>query len=373
MQLFFHIGLNKAGSTFLQNLFSYNKENLVKKGIYYSGSAVSKGIGGAQDGNAADLTAAIRDNDIGFAHHFLKNMVRKAKKNRVESILLSNESMYHQLVDPGKSKLLKKACDNSGINAINLLVVFRDPVSHSISAYTHRSGLYDMPSFHEWIENGFHYKDKDYKKDIDGYEFWQELPMFLDHLSCDKSYNLHVGTCSEDLKLLAENFLGTTGLKKYKSELSNVSVNCVEAELLRLLSKNDKRYTRRLRGLFKELPKPEKAADSYLKNLYQGEAFDKVLNFSNELDRLSNLLKNDNLYEEVEPQKRCFDEKFDLFSKRGNPYFLLSLSQINAIIDATKHKEPMSTLVVDWLKKISYLLPSSIRGRMVRIFKRINN
>lgn len=35
MKLLFHAGLNKAGSTYLQNIFSLNSKILLEKGIFY--------------------------------------------------------------------------------------------------------------------------------------------------------------------------------------------------------------------------------------------------------------------------------------------------------------------------------------------------
>lgn len=316
MKLLFHIGLNKAGSTYLQDFFSFNAQRLSAAGILYPGAQLSSGLGGAQSGNATQFALDLGAGDVEKAKKFLFGAVEAARAQTKSSLLLSSESMYHRLIKKTALDAFKTICREAGIGDIHFLIIFRDPVSHAISAFNHRAGAIDLEPFEKWLRGG--------------YEFYEELGLFLSNLAQEKDFRIcAVPYSTTGLADAAQEFLRVAGLEKPSKTISNISINCTEAELVRLIAKKEKDIAARARLSLKEISNRDKAPDAYLRSRMQERARACADEHRPDLSRLTAMIGHDAFLPapHSESSARLFDES-------GDPYFVLSGAQVFALLDA---------------------------------------
>ena len=346
MKLLFHIGLNKAGSTYLQDVFSFNHQALFHAGILYPNPPThTTSIGDAQSGNAAQFAVNIGNGEKEKARVFLEDVKKNAILKNLDTILLSTEFMYHILLKKDRADEFKELCDEIGFSQISLLVIFRDPVSHSISAYNHRVGGSQLPGFEIWLKQG--------------YEFYNELSVFLESLSKDKRFKLFLeGYSKTGLFSVAERFLKIENLKKPNKSLANVSINCVESEIVRIIHSKDTILAKFIREKFKELPKEKKKSDSYMKNILEALAISHGDKFKQELQELSDLIGSDKCYE----TSRNISIPFE----KTDPYFILSREQLLILLERPtlleNYQAKSRAFIVKYLpKKVKVFVRSLVR------------
>jgi hypothetical protein len=271
-ELFFHAGLNKAGSTYLQDALRLNSGWLASHSVHYPKPMTSVGAG-----NADTLSLAVRDGDEGYAKRFLARRVRDCVRRKCKILLLSTELLYHQLVIPEKLAFLDKLLSEAGIGRRRILLYFREPVSHAISAYCHRAGTRILPTFSDWVTTD--------------YEGPAELERFLGLFDGNTQFEWVPRTYSSDH--LAEDFCEALGVPPFPTlpaRRANVSVSADEAEILRTMALRDLRLAKSLRGRFKQLPREHKANDVGLRSLYEIQAAEAILAHASPYERLSSIL-----------------------------------------------------------------------------------
>lgn len=220
LNLMIHGGLNKAGSTYLQDVFSTNAALFLERGIHYPNPIITSGPADAQSGNAVDLGDAFEAGDTTSFAHVLQQFVAEARDLGCQRLLLSNESIYHQIVRPGRLEQFATNVRACGISAIQMLVVFRDPSAHAISAFCHRAGVIQLAPFDEWL--------------VDGWEFPSELELFLRNTAPTDLVELRLASLPfDDLIDVATTWIDVGPLAKPSFGSSNVSINCAEAEFVR--------------------------------------------------------------------------------------------------------------------------------------------
>lgn len=325
MKLYFHIGLNKAGSSYVQELLSFNETRLLKEGVFYPDPKVVAGVGAATDGNALPLTLSVRSRKEQEAVEFLSGFVERAREKGCHSLLLSNESMYHSLVLPHNIELFRRVCRRAGIEDVKLLIIFRDPVQHAISAYNHRAGFHDMPDFPDWVRNGFDYDGPDYVRCVTGYEFWKEVVLFEENLHKQDHFELCTASQSKPLKPEVERFVGVA-LNDMDKKVSNPSVTCAEGRVLALLRNVDPDAARKLRNRLKDLARDQKAPDGYLREAYEEEAFAQSERIGDTLLSLRRLLGDEAFWSKPN------GHDLTLADGTGRPYLLLSEEQLSEIV-----------------------------------------
>ena len=294
MRVVFHIGLNKAGSTYLQDALTFNKERLAASGIAYPNApAVTVGQSSTQGGNGPEVTNALRDRDAGHLADALGALVGKA--GGAEILLISNESAYHQVVERERLSMLLTAFGTLGFDDARLVVIFRNVYTHAISAYAHRAGSHGagnrpLPDFSKWIrpddlgdpKGAFQTR----RPFTDVYEFWSEFPRFAQRLTEDGERAKFEFLRQESDILGGFGTLLGVGLLPPGKPRSNVSMNLLEAELARQLLSVSPTVARAYRRLAKETPSECKASDQWLRNAYYDEIEKNLPDFRAELDVL---------------------------------------------------------------------------------------
>lgn len=284
LQLLIHGGLNKAGSSYLQGVFHANSEPLRRAGISYLG-------GGTMSGNAQELSMAIRARNIPQIKRFFENHTKEARARGCDRVLISAEYLYHDLILQERLTLLRELSQETGLGNISVLLFFRDPVSHAISAYCHRSGHQDIGTFPHWVR--------------EGYEFPRELRRFLSTLEEAPEIDWHPraytkgGLVDDTCK-----WMGVEAMRETVSTEVNVSVSVDEAEILGRLRTRNVRAARALRQALKDIPRARKADDSVQRARYSEIAAQALSPLTADLERLSALVGADLTVAPPEPDGR---------------------------------------------------------------------
>jgi hypothetical protein len=167
-----------------------------------------------------------------------------------------------------------------GLTKPNVLLIFREPVSHAISAYSHRAGRKHAEEFVPWLRNS--------------YEFPHELPQFLEMQAVEQGMDLTLRPYShQGLDDVLQDWLGSVDLPEPVPEVVNVSPSLTEAEFLVRLHRADAGMAERLRRAFKRIQKADKAQDTTLRQSYVNLARGELFGLNPHLEQLSALVGAD--------------------------------------------------------------------------------
>ena len=134
-KIFFHIGHNKTGSTFLQSTFEANRETLQRNGILYPlrGQDVSDPATDLDVMTPTGNAMGVLDSSEKFAR-FLKSFAANHKGN----VLLSSETLFDRMLVLENLSFLKEAAAAYGYQDLRVLLFTRNPVSHGSSRWQQR-------------------------------------------------------------------------------------------------------------------------------------------------------------------------------------------------------------------------------------------
>ncbi len=357
MELLIHAGLNKAGSSYAQELLSYNYKKLLSSGIYYPSPNFANSVAGSTAGNALALTMAIRAAELNYATDFLRSHASAAKNMNCSRLLLSNESLYHDLVDNVKLANFSSVCTDSGITNTKILLIFRDPISHAISAYNHRAGVLQVPPFVQWVRNGLSCEGATYEKGVTGYEFWDEISRFHNNVKSFVNLGAEFAAYSSDISSIIETFCGIS-LEKPPLTKTNVSPNCVEAELLRIIRDSHPDHVAKIRMRLKELSMRQKAPDNYIRYQNQVAVYESCAEVETPLATIRELLGDELI------GSRPVESPTYLFDKSGEPYLLLSRAQLELVISIFGPQPQGQNFFARAKVRIAKALPSSMKSRI---------
>jgi hypothetical protein len=249
MDLYFHIGLNKSGSTYLQNLLAHNARLLRDEGICVPGIKSNELAWRSQTGNGSELAQFLQRGDMEGVTDWLESTISEARAFECHSIVISSELLFHQLCRAGVHIELYDLCKRLGCREIKYLIFMRSPVQHSISTYNHRANLVKDP-FDVWIENS--------------YSLFSELRSFISNV-CEQGGRVQFCPYGDKLKGDLEVFLGNVTLEDPVHTSYNRSLSDDEAELVRQYAVFDADVARRLKGCLKAVPVDRKAENAVLR------------------------------------------------------------------------------------------------------------
>lgn len=270
MELYIHAGLNKAGSSYIQEVLYVNSDRLREYGISYH-------CGEIKGANATPLSLAIRRSNHAAALRFLAKHLEYAQRTGCKRILLSSESLYHDFAEPKRHAALRAIVEKADIKKIHILLFFRQPVSHAISTFCHRSNVLGPVSFSQWIR----------KK----YEFPRELRQFLETYDRASDINWSLRAYQNgSLKADIFDWLEIPELAEPPKQDVNVSITVAEAKLLTLMPHHNIVRATALYYVFKAIPLAQKASDALLREEWERIASAALAPYNKELERLSDLV-----------------------------------------------------------------------------------
>ncbi len=311
MELYLHAGLNKTGSSYLQEMFYANSDSLGAESISYLG-------GERPGGNAAELSYAIRRNDRAGAMKLMRQHFNHASQAGCKKILLSTEIFFHDFAVKERFELLCSIIREVGVKNIHILLFFREPVSHAISTYCHRNGLQEVGEFEEWLEQKYTYPN--------------ELSSFLQayESSTDIKWSLKAYTNSA-LKADTCDWLEIADMEEPLKDEVNVSVTATEAVILEKLYQLNPERSKELRASFKAIPRAQKASDKVLRSQWQHVAASNLVKYQSEFERLSELVGEPLGVKEPSEAKLDNPETIDM---------VFSSSQMQEVIELCGSKTP---------------------------------
>lgn len=154
MKLIAHIGMNKAASTTFQNQLELVSNELSDRNIHYDLNSVGKRFVVGQNGNASAIKQAIKNQNWINLKSELRAHYRAADKKNCNTVIISNESIWHFLQSNTNIAEFYSACKLAGFEEIRIVLVVRNLYEHAISAFSHRVGHIKPRSFNDWLNEG---------------------------------------------------------------------------------------------------------------------------------------------------------------------------------------------------------------------------
>jgi hypothetical protein len=278
MQVLFHIGLNKCGSTYLQNVLRKNSRRLSQSSICYPNPSFDAG-------NAERLNNCLDREDKEKTKEELKRLINECEGADV--VILSNESIYHRIVEKTKRDILNDAFKELNVIDVLYIVIYRNIYRHAVSAYAHRAGIHDLPDFGRWVgaKNG-RLVIKNKRRFIDAYEFWDDTEKMI---KSTVEPNWRVVEHSYDMVNEFSRILNFQ-LDESRCDDANVSVNIAESEVLRRIRAIEPKAALVYRDESKKLHKNEKADVGHLLESYYDDISKAISSNKKTVQRLEEII-----------------------------------------------------------------------------------
>lgn len=153
MKLVLHIGKNKVGSSTLQSFLCTHNSYLLKQKIYYPLHKTPESKYYGSVGNALDLTFALKYKFWIYIKSLLNNYYNISVKNDYNVVILSNESLFHNILNKSVLSKFLDIIKNCGFDSCHFLIFDKNQFEHSVSCYNHRVGSSVFVPYEDWIKN----------------------------------------------------------------------------------------------------------------------------------------------------------------------------------------------------------------------------
>lgn len=273
MNLYLHIGLNKTGSSFIQTVFARNRELLINNEFFFPLDIPhDKNMleGKITPGNGSNLNLALKEKNEKNLNEVLKSSMREAKNQNCKNVIFSNERLFVTFSDDVSLKLLLSVSKELGFKNIYSLAFLRDPVSHLMSLYKHRSKNGRNTDFDRWMNND--------------YETVHILNNFLLHYNnypINWSFRKYYKDSDLMIKSVFRDWLNISNSIIKVDEIVNPSLKLSEIVFLQNVNKQDSYFVKFLYHHLLNLDIKKKADDTNLSSFYRLRA---LTFFKNHLD-----------------------------------------------------------------------------------------
>lgn len=311
--LYLHCGIYKTGSSFLQTMFVRNRDLLRSKGIHYPKSEKELEMfeGKISPGNGVHLSDILTENEADIIQ-LLINDLADSKKMGMDTVLYSSERLFHRFIDKNTVYKLQRAAKQAGYDETHALIYFRDPASHALSTYKHRSKYGDHDDFGSWIEA--EYEVFDLIRAFLSYSKDSEIQWTCRKYKPDSAYMV---------KSSFSDWLQTDAPAIPEDDRVNRSLQLNEIRVLQTLKREYPGSENFLRGALLALQSEDKESDKGLKGEYLCLIKEQWNNHMLILNSLNSLLN--------EGEKLKMDADFKQFE--CVPYISLSEKQTLAIAE----------------------------------------
>lgn len=240
MKLVLHIGKNKVGSSTLQSFLCSHYNYLLTNNIFYPLHKNPKNKFYGSVGNALDLSFALKYKSWFYIKFLFDYYYRILSINKYNILMLSNESIFHNLLDEDVFNRFTYIIKSCGFTSCQILIFDKDNFNHSISCYNHRIGTTIFLPYDLWIENNL-------------YEGYTENIQFH---SLENTFNNNFVTITKyhNTKDVITDFLNIFSLKlpKLNIEQKNKSITTEHGFILGKLSIQSKFFTAYLKLYLKQ-------------------------------------------------------------------------------------------------------------------------
>ena len=305
MKLYLHCGYHKTGSSFLQTLFSRNRDLLQENGIYFpvASREYDMAAGKISPGNGPEFAKALKDNEKQKSSEFMAEYVTGAKKNGCNNILISSENFFHAFENPSAVILLADVAEMNGIDRIHALLYFRDPVSHALSTYKHRAKNGRISDLSDWLDSE--------------YETMGLIEQFMKYRSLHSvqwTCRKYDAESDHMVKSAFADWLGVDTPAIPEDDRVNTSLTLSELLAIQSLNKNHPAYIPFVREAFAGVPVSDKAADRELAHRYKAIAAGKLIGYRPLIKEANRLLPENEQLKLTSPVESVDDKKQDTIS-----------------------------------------------------------
>lgn len=157
-KIYFHIGTEKTGSSYLQKVCALNRSWLEQSGIYFPSGGRDETLitkGTVSPGNARELAELIEAGEWDKVEDWLEKRIELSRGRSCNSLLLSHELLFACFARKGVIENLLERVRKFGVEQVSALLFVRDPVDHAISLYKHRGKSGIIGSLREWIRSRY--------------------------------------------------------------------------------------------------------------------------------------------------------------------------------------------------------------------------
>ncbi|MGJ3236244.1 hypothetical protein [Marivirga sp.] len=280
-KIFFHFGMHKTGSSYIQTLLANAKSELKQERVFLPEDHRAKLIlnGVPTAGNGLKLSRLIKLGKLEEAFALVSHDQELAEVENCDSLLYSSESFFHLFQYHAANWLSFEQLLIGKDIELKGLLFFRDPVEHIISTFRHRFKD-NYIDFERWLAND--------------YETHKIIKNFLEvkpTLETDFGYRNYSANKRHLSKCVFEEWLGYNWSPFIKNETVNKSLNISDiylGHLLRpILFPNEyKSFLVKLLALDDNL-KPNE--ESYIENLIN-KTSDYLLKYRNLFEEINKLL-----------------------------------------------------------------------------------
>ncbi len=256
MKVYLHVGTEKTGSSYLQKLCANNRVHLRVNGYAFPTAGRDEQrlrAGTISPGNARELAELIEDGAWGAVEEWMRDRIKKARRENCNRMLLSHELLFAALAHAGHVSRLVRAVARAGAHGCAMLLVVRDPVDHAVSLYKHRAKHGAVTDLPVWI--------------AEDYRTPEELKQFLLQSDTDR-VQLSVRRYTSDGALLRRRFfmdwLGVEEPPLSIESTVNPSLGLSELQFLRHLASSRPRDVPLFYEKMLSVPREAKASDLHL-------------------------------------------------------------------------------------------------------------
>ena len=159
IRLYFHLGTEKTGSSFLQSVFALNRPTLATQGLWFPEgkrwSEAQMRKGDISAGNGEWLLALLQAADWPGVEAYLNHVLAEAGAAGCRQIVFSSELLLPLMAEPERMDRLNRMLASMKVASASVLVFLREPVSQILSLYRHRAKRGTAGSFGDWALAGY--------------------------------------------------------------------------------------------------------------------------------------------------------------------------------------------------------------------------
>jgi len=334
VKLYIHCGYHKTGSSFLQTIFSQNRQFLIDNGIYFPVSADDKNMLGAKisRGNGIELVNFLNKKNEIEASRLFSNWLKETIINNCSSLLISSEGFFHTFSKEDSMKMFCDICEKSGIDGIDGLLLFRNPIKHVLSVYKHRAKYGKIQNFKNWASSN--------------YETLEITEYFLDNYNkydinwCFRKYSSDSNTLIE---IAFKDWLNLSIPKISKEQRVNASLTL--SEILALYEAKQfvpEFLLREISHSLSKLPNSEKAKDIRLNSHYSKIAYNSLKKNIDVIERVNHILPS---------HKKLEFEEVKNIEELNEEHIILSATQLRILLEHIKKTDSIKIKLIAFLKK----------------------
>lgn len=347
IRLYFHLGTEKTGSSFLQSVFALNRPTLAAQGLWFPKgkrwSEAQMRKGDISAGNGEWLLGLLQGDDWPGVQAYLAHVLAEAGAAGCRQIVFSSELLLPLMAEPERIDRLNRILASMKVASVSVLVFLREPVSQILSLYRHRAKRGTAGSFGDWALAGY-----SLPKNLDG----------LERGLATAGWTLQARAYRRDPAHLLEacfrDWLGIEPPTDWPRQPVNPSLTLSEVELLRHFRKLDPFCVSELHAGLVAVPADSKPAAGCFEQRLQAQAAAIVQQYGDFwaqwLDRLP------------------ADERFAISSAvdediRGKPALSLSSAQLQALVDSlARASSPAGKIRLRWQHAIRPKLARLVRA-----------